>query len=87
MATLSREQRWDEMSARIDDELLHKFVVVATYDHLATELIQRFGDCVDRLEVSIPQSDHADRETLAAIVTDLAAAPPRPGPKAQPSSD
>ena len=52
-------------------------MVVATYDHLATELIQRFGDCVDRLEVSIPQSDHADRETLAAMMETVEDIPKR----------
>ena len=44
MAQLSRQQRWDEMSARVDDELLHRFVVVSLYEDLATTIAQRFGD-------------------------------------------
>lgn len=74
MAQLSRAQRWDEMAARVDDDLLHRFVVVSLYEDLATTMTQRYGDCIDRVEVSIPLLDAADADTLAGIVDQLAAA-------------
>jgi len=72
MAQLSRAQRWDEMAARIDDDLLHRFVVVSRYEDLATTIIQRYGDCIDRIEVSIPLGTDSDAAILAGIVDELA---------------
>jgi hypothetical protein len=33
---LSRAQRWEEMPQHIDDDVLHRFVTVATYDRSPT---------------------------------------------------
>jgi hypothetical protein len=74
MSELSKQQRWPEMAALIDDDVLHEWVVVATYDNLARAMIDRYAGVVDRVEVSIPVETEADRETLGAIVAELAAA-------------
>ena len=74
MVQLSRAQRWDEMAARIDDDLLHKCVIVARYDDLAATIQSRYGDLIQRIEVSIPVNSAADREQLQQIVTELQSA-------------
>ena len=74
MSDLSKQQRWSEMAALIDDDVLHEWVVVATYDNLARAMIERYADIVDRVEISIPIASDVDRETLGAVVRDLAAA-------------
>ena len=71
LAGLAKAQRWDEMAARVDDDLLHKFVVVSRHENLADSLLQRFGDCIDRVEVSIPLVTEADTADLSAIVAHL----------------
>jgi probable F420-dependent oxidoreductase len=73
MAQLSKQQRWDEMSARIDDELLHRFVVVSLFEDLAKTIAQRYGDCIDRIEISFPLKDESDARTLRCIIDELAA--------------
>ncbi len=71
MAQLSRTQRWDEMEQLVDDELLHKCVVVALYDDLADTLKARYGHLIDRVEVSIPIDTREDSQVLADIVARL----------------
>lgn len=71
MSVLAREQRWNEMAALVDDEVLHEWVIVAPYDELAERIIERFGDILHRIEVSIPVEDARDRQRLAELVTRL----------------
>ncbi len=71
MAQLSRTQRWDEMERLVDDELLHKCVVVALYDDLAETMKSRYDHLIDRVEVSIPVETEEDSRVLADIVTQL----------------
>jgi probable F420-dependent oxidoreductase len=71
MSQLSRAQRWSEMSALVDDNVLHEWVIVAKYDDLAAALTERYDDILDRIEVSIPVDCAADRETLSSIVSTL----------------
>jgi probable F420-dependent oxidoreductase len=72
MAQLARQQRWDKMATRVDDEMLNRFVVICLYDDLAETIEQRYGDCIDRVEVSIPLTNESDARILAAIVSQLA---------------
>ena len=51
---LSRADRWADMPALIDDEVLHAFAVVAEPQHVVAEIEQRYGDLFDRLSVSLP---------------------------------
>lgn len=71
MSVLARQSRWDEMAALIDDEVLHEWVVVAKYDKLAKTLVERYGDVLDRVEVSIPIPTEEDVATLKDVVSEL----------------
>ena len=75
LATASKKQAWDQMAAMIDDELLHQFVIVALYDDLAKTIEQRYAGLIDRIEVSIPVANEADKESLNQIVRDINAIP------------
>jgi hypothetical protein len=59
------------MAARIDDDLLHKFVTVTRHENLAEALLERFGGYIDRIEVSIPLLTESDERALGAIVARL----------------
>ncbi len=72
MAGLSRAQRWTDMASLIDDDLLETCVIVSNYDELAGKIKDRYGDFLQRIEVSIPVETEEDREDLASIVSDLA---------------
>jgi hypothetical protein len=51
--------------------VLDEFVVVARYDELAKTIEQRYAGLIDRIEVSIPIVDEADKESLDQIVKDI----------------
>ena len=63
---LSKQGRWDEMGARITDEILEEFAVVAEPRGLAGALRKRFEGRVDRLLCTFPFSDEAHRTALLA---------------------
>jgi len=65
---LSRAQRWEELAGLVDDEVLEQFVVIGTYDQIATRLLDRYGDVITSVELSIPVRDDHEREALAGIV-------------------
>ena len=71
LASASKRQAWDQMAAMIDDNLLDEFVVVARYDELAKTIEQRYAGLIDRIEVSIPIVNEADKESLGQIVKDI----------------
>ncbi|MEM7078287.1 MAG: TIGR03617 family F420-dependent LLM class oxidoreductase [Pseudomonadota bacterium] len=73
LAQLSKTQRWDEMAARIDDDLLHACVIVAKYDDLAATISTRYGDWLQRIEVSIPVENAEDQAQMADIIANLSA--------------
>ncbi|GGP35934.1 TIGR03617 family F420-dependent LLM class oxidoreductase [Saccharothrix coeruleofusca] len=50
---LSRRQRWDEMSALVDDEVLRAFAVVGTPAEAAAALRDRYGDVVTRVAAPV----------------------------------
>jgi probable F420-dependent oxidoreductase len=64
---LSRAQRWEELAAQIDDDVLHRYVTVGTHDEIADKLCARFGDVVTDVEFSIAVMSAADRAVLADI--------------------
>jgi len=63
----SRAQRWEELPRMIDDETLHRFVVVGTYDTIGRRLLERYADLVTDIEFSIAVRDDEDRETLRSL--------------------
>ena len=80
---LTREGRWDEMAALIDDDLLDAVVLRGDPAAVARRLRQRFAGVADRVALSTP-GGIADGD-LAAVVTEIAggespsAAPGTPG--------
>jgi probable F420-dependent oxidoreductase len=46
--TLSKQGRWDVMATLISDDMLEVFGVVATPDKLVSEILDRYGDIIDR---------------------------------------
>ncbi len=64
---LSREGRWDEMGGLVDDEVLHTFYAVGSVDEVATALLTRFGDVVDRLQVVVDERDEPDGGLVHAL--------------------
>jgi probable F420-dependent oxidoreductase len=68
---LSRAQRWEELPPLIDDEVLHTFVTIGTYDEIAARLHDRFGAVVTHCEFSVAVGDETDRAALAAMVAEL----------------
>jgi probable F420-dependent oxidoreductase len=71
---LSKERRWDEMAALVDDDILHRFAVVGTYAEIGKELVHRFGQLATHCEFSIPARTAAERDALAALLAEVRAA-------------
>ena len=70
---LSKTQRWEEMPARISDEVLNLYATVGTYDEIVPKLRSRYAELVSNAEFSIPVRSPADAETLRQMVRDLRA--------------
>jgi probable F420-dependent oxidoreductase len=63
---LSREGRWDEMAALVDDDLLDAIVLRGDPDRVASRVRERFAGHVDRVGLYAPGG--IDDEALAAVV-------------------
>lgn len=46
---LSKQGKWTEMNDVISDEILHAFSAVGTAEQVADQLVERFGDMIDRI--------------------------------------
>src|SRR4029079_5056538 len=68
---LSRAQRWEEMPQHIDDDVLHTFVTIGTYDQIAAKLTDRYGSVVTHCEFSIAVKTAADKDTLRGLAQDI----------------
>ena len=69
LRALVREERWDDLGRLVPDDVLDTLVPTATYDRLATVLLDRFDRLVDGLLLSPPPvPDPAGDEALAAVV-------------------
>jgi probable F420-dependent oxidoreductase len=66
---LSREGRWPEMGALVDDEVLDAFAVVGSPADAGAELVRRYGDVFDRAALYTPyRADPAMTQELVAAV-------------------
>lgn len=68
---MSKQGRWAEMGALIDDDMVRQFAVVGAPDAIAATFRARFGDVVDRTSAAYPQLSKAERQR---IVRELGAA-------------
>lgn len=51
---LTRQNRWDDLAALVDDEVLHTFAVVGELDEAGPAFRARFAGLADRVTVSMP---------------------------------
>ena len=72
---LSKRQDWEELPRLIDDEVLHEFVTIGTYDVIGDRLVERYGDVVTDIEFSIAVRSDDDRRRLAELARQVRAAP------------
>lgn len=75
---LSRDRRWEELPALIDDDVLHEFVTVGTHDEIGDRLLERYRDVVTDIEFSVAVRDDDDRATLRRLARLLQDADDRP---------
>ena len=68
---MSKENRWAEMGTIIDDDMLAAFAVVAEPDRLASALIERWGDSIDRLSFYAPYE--SSPEIWLPVISELRA--------------
>jgi probable F420-dependent oxidoreductase len=64
--TLSKQGRWDEMGALVDDQVLEAFAVVGTADEVAGALMGRYGGLVDRVSFNLAD---AGTDTATSILS------------------
>jgi probable F420-dependent oxidoreductase len=58
---MSKEGKWVEMGALIDDEILNTFAVVGEPEQIAPELKRRYGDVIDRISFYAPYKSDPER--------------------------
>ena len=68
-----KAQRWEEIPARISDEVQNLYATVGPYDEIVPKLRSRYAELVSNAEFSIPVRSPADLETLRQMVRDLRA--------------
>lgn len=62
----AREKRWEAMASLLRDEILATFLLCASYDDLAAQLVQRYQGLVQR--VILPLADDATQDAAMADV-------------------
>jgi probable F420-dependent oxidoreductase len=70
---LSKQGRWNDMTALITDEMVHTLAVHGTPDQVAAEIVRRYGDC-DRICAYFPGYPAGD-DLIADFVRAMRAAP------------
>ena len=74
LSVLSREQRWEEMPAYVDDEMLNTYAVVGTYDQIADKIVERFSGVLTDVGFSIAVENDEDAATMRGILKKVRAA-------------
>lgn len=72
-ASLSKSQRWDDLPDLVDDDLLHRYVTIGTWDRIGDLLHDRFGDVVTSIEFSIAAKTPEDGAFMTGLINDLSA--------------
>lgn len=68
---MSMEGKWRDMSKMVNEEMVHAFAAVGTYDDIAGVIKKRFAG-VNRLGFDIPVHNEQDRGVLKEILQELA---------------
>ena len=65
---MSKQGQWDEMGLLITDEMLDAFAVVGEPDGIASAVLGRYGDVVDRISPTLRfLDDRTQRDVIAAL--------------------
>ncbi len=65
---MSKQGQWDEMGLLITDEMLDAFAVVGEPDGIASAVLARYGDVVDRINPTLRfLDDRTQRDVIAAL--------------------
>jgi probable F420-dependent oxidoreductase len=70
-AAFSKAQRWEELPDLVDDEMLHTYVTVGTWDVIGQRLHDRFHDVVTNIEFSIAVKSKEDGEFMTSLIRQL----------------
>lgn len=69
--TMSKQGRWEEMGGLIDESILKEFAVVGEPSTIAGQIVDRYGDIIDRTSAAYA---HIGKEDRANIISELTAA-------------
>jgi hypothetical protein len=72
LRTLTRDGRWGEMAALVDDTVLASIVLRGTPTQVAAQLVDRYGGVADRVGLTLPHD--VALADVAALVEAVAAA-------------
>lgn len=70
-AVLSKAGKWEALPELVDDELLHTYVTVATWDGIGDALRERFADVVTRIEFSIAPRTEEERRFMRGVIAGM----------------
>jgi probable F420-dependent oxidoreductase len=73
LTAYARAQRWEEMPQFIDDDALHTYATVGTWDDIADRLRARYGHIVTHVEFSVAVASADDKARLTTMVDRLRA--------------
>jgi probable F420-dependent oxidoreductase len=73
LTAYARAQRWEEMPQFIDDDALHTYAIVGTWDDIADRLRARYAPVVTHVEFSVAVASADDRARLTTMVDRLRA--------------
>ena len=68
---MSKQGRWEEMGGLIDESILKEFAVVGEPSTIAGQIIDRYGDIIDRTSAAYA---HIGKEDRANIISELTVA-------------
>jgi probable F420-dependent oxidoreductase len=66
---MSKQGRWEEMGGLIDDDMLKAFAVVAEPQDIAGQIVDRYGDIIDRTSAAYAHIGKEDRANIIAQLT------------------
>ena len=69
---LTREGKWGEMRALLDDDVLDTFVISAPWSALAATIRATFGTCATHIGIALPQDSSSDA-SIASLLAELKA--------------
>ncbi|MEM8976353.1 MAG: TIGR03617 family F420-dependent LLM class oxidoreductase [Pseudomonadota bacterium] len=68
LATLSRDQKWEDMPGLITDDILNTYAVVGTHDEIADKIIDRFDGVLTDIGFSIVVDDDSDKAKMTSMI-------------------